>query len=163
LIFIGQQWKKIKFLLPLLFAITIACNGQVNTLAINDLTINNVIVRGKDKSVLSQNFGEPIAIEQVYFEMQEKMAYKHTYNGVLFYILDDIIESFEISSSNFSFSTHNIRIGNTINTLESIYPASYLNKGVDFLSFNIEGYDYFITILFNKKTQLIQNIYMGSY
>jgi len=155
--------KKIKFLLPLIFAITIACNGQVNTLALNDLTINNVQVIGKDKSILTQNFGEPLSIEELFFETDDLYVKKYSYSGISYIIMEDIVKYFEISGSNFSFTKHNIKIGNNINTLESIYPASYLNKGVDFLSFVIDGFDLYVTIYFNKKTNLITKIRMGSY
>lgn len=155
--------KKIKFLILLLLTITASCFGQVNTLTINELTINNNNLISKDKSILTQTFGVPSSIEQVYFEMQEKMAYKYDYDGIIFYILDDIIESFEISGTNFSFTNHNIRIGLNISIIESIYPLSYGKRGANFVSLNIEGYDNFISIGFDENNQLIKNIHMGSY
>ena len=56
--------------------------------------------------------------------------------------MQNVIESFEISNSNYSFKTHNIRVGNSIDSLEYVYPFSYKNKGANFLTINIDEYDF---------------------
>ena len=53
--------KNIILLITLTIA-SLSCNAQ-NTINANELTINGVAIRGKNKSMLISNFGTPLEIE----------------------------------------------------------------------------------------------------
>lgn len=153
--------KKI-ILIVFIIAINFSCKAQKNKINSNELTINGINFIGNNVSLLIQHLGQPNAIEDFYLEMDEVMSQKYIYNGVSFTTVNNEVSSFEITSSSFSFTSHEIKVGDNINTLESIYPISYSNKGQNWLGLLISDKDYFITIFFDETTQQINKIRKGS-
>ncbi len=123
--------KKIIIILTLI--ISFSCKSQ-NVVDSNTLTINGVNILGKDKSILISNFGQPNNIEKSVSEMDEKDMYYYKYNGTKFVVIDNIIDTFQISNSNFLFTSNKIKVGNNINTLKDIFPISYNEIGSKHLS-----------------------------
>jgi len=83
--------------LILIFSILTAnysCKAQSDVIKYNNVTINSVNYLGKNVSLVTQNFGLPNSIEDYYFEMQDVMTKKYKYNGILFYIVNNNVDSF---------------------------------------------------------------------
>ena len=115
----------------------------------NNVTINSVNYLGKNVSLVTQNFGLPNSIEDYYFEMQDVMTKKYKYNGILFYIVNNNVDSFEISNKNYTFSNYSIKVGDNIDTLYKIFPLSYSNRGIDSLGVLFSDADKNVAIYYN--------------
>lgn len=154
--------KKIILIFSLL-TISYSCKAQDrNTINSNELTINGVNYLGENVSLVTQNLGQPFTIEDYYFEMDDVMSKKYNYKGILFYIVNNKVNSFEITGNGYSFTNHNIKVGNNIETLSPIYPLSFTNKRSDSLGLLFDDMDYYITIFFNTNSQITM-IRMGSF
>ncbi|NER12109.1 hypothetical protein GWK08_01525 [Leptobacterium flavescens] len=142
----------------------ISTNGdnQDNTINSNEITINNVNVFSNEISVLTQNIGQPDTVEDYFFEIQDVMAQKYYYDGLILYVIDDKVETFQISGTNYSFTNHNIAIGNNINTLASIYPSSYDNRSLGGMTLDLEDADMYIIISFDLNN-IIDRISLHNY
>jgi hypothetical protein len=154
--------KKI-ILIICLITISISCKAQDNTIHSNEITINGTQFFGNDVSLVTQYFGLPDSEEDYYYEMQEVMSRKYIYNGILFYIVNSKVDSFEITGSNYAFTSNNIKVGDNISTIQSIYPLSYANKKSNGLMLPFEDMDLFFVISFNNSTNLIDKIALYSY
>lgn len=139
------------------------CKAQNNTIHSSEITINGTQFFGKEASLVTQHFGQPNTIEDYYFEMDDVMSQKYKYNGVLFYTVNSKVDSFEITGSNYTFTSNNIKVGDNTSTLQSIYPLSYANKNNGRLALPFEDMDLFIVISFNNSTGLINKIAIHSY
>lgn len=136
-------------------------NAQSNILTPEECTINGSAFLGKNVSSLHQNLGNPNAIEDYYFEMNDITSKKHIYKGATFYIVDGKVYSFEISSSNYNFSNNNITIGNSISVIRNYYPTSFANRKDSGIKLNIKNLDRFVIISYENNT--IDKITMFSY
>ena len=149
----------------LLITITIAslsCKAQ-NTINSNELTINGLVIIGEDKSILISNFGTPLEIEKGYSEMDEVDMYIYKYNGAVFYVMKNLIDSFSIIGSEYSLTKHDIKIGDNIEKLKDIFPLSYEKKNKTNLSLSIINPDYkFFGFSFNEDNK-IKSMSVGSY
>ena len=56
------------------------------------------------------------------------------------------------AGSNYTFTSNNIKVGDNISTLQSIYPLSYANKNNGGLALPLEDMDLFFVISFNNST-----------
>ena len=143
--------------------ISYACKAQDNKIISNAMNINGTNFLGNNVSLVIQKFGQPNSIEDYYYEIDDVMSQKYNYNGILFYIVNNEVDSFEITGSNYAFTSNNIRIGNNINTLQAIYPLSFTNKNSDALSLGINDIDRYIIISYNSNNNLIDKIALYSY
>jgi len=149
----------------LLITLTIAslnCKAQ-NTIKANELTINGHVIIGKNKSMLISNFGTPLEIEKGYSEMDEVDMYIYKYNGAVFYVMKNLIDSFSIIGSEYSLTKHDIKIGDNIEKLKDIFPLSYEKKNKTHISLHIEDYDKYLSFTNDNKTKKINRIRIGSY
>lgn len=153
--------KKLLLILSIIL-ISFNCKAQDDIINYNNITINNIILAGQDKSILYQTLGQPVSNESYFFEIENKQGELIKYNGILFYTIDNRIVSFEITGSQYSFTSHNIRVGDNISKLKSIYPKSYENKRSNAIGINIVDYDMFIIVEFNSSN-IINLIALGSY
>ena len=154
--------KKIILIFSLLI-ISYSCKAQDrNTINSNELTINGVNYLGVNISLLTQNLGQPFTIEDYYFEMDDVMSKKYNYKGILFYIVNNKVNSFEITGSSYSFTNHNIKIGGNIETLKTIFPLSYKNVVKNGLTLPLSDIDEFIVISYNDNL-IIEKIALYSY
>jgi len=161
---IANKLKTMKNII-LLITLTIAslsCKAQ-NTINANELTINGVAIRGKNKSMLISNFGQPLEIEKGYSEMDEVDMYIYKYDGAVFYVIKNLIDDFEITKNKYRLTKHDIKIGDNIEKLKNIFPLSYSKKSETNLSVDLINPDYkFFGFSFNKDNK-ITTIRIGSY
>ena len=132
-----------------LTAISICCKAQ-NAIHSSEITINGIQFFGNNVSLVTQHFGQPNSIEDYFFEMDDVMSQKYIYNGILFYIVNSKVNSFEITGNNYAFTSNNIKVGNNINSLQSIYPNSFSNKKSDALIIRFNNIDRFICLLYTS-------------
>ncbi len=140
-------------------------NGKKNEVSISEISINGMPIIGTEEALVLQHLGQPTLTEDYYFEMDEVMAKKHSYNGFLFYAANGFVDSFEMTSENYTFTNHKIKIGDNISVLESIYPLSYASRRQHLLGGSI-GLDYndldgYATIYFdvsNKITLIVSGV-----
>ena len=137
------------------------CKAQNNTIHSSEITINGTQFFGKEISLVTQHFGQPNTIEDYYFEMDDVMSQKYNYYGIIFTVINNRTYSFEITGSNYTFTNNNIKVGDNISTLQSIYPLSYANKTNNSLTIRFNDIDRFIIIFFSSKQ--ITKIRLGSY
>lgn len=125
--------------------------AQDDFISLNEITINDITVLGENNNYLIQNFGDPNVIENYFFEMEDVQGEIYNYDGLLFYLIDDKIVSFEIRNSIYNFTSNNIRVGSNISSLQNVYPISYENRGEGHLGLNITNCDCFITIICDES------------
>jgi hypothetical protein len=153
--------KKI-FLITFLIAFAfLSCKAQKNTITSSEPTINGISFLGNNVSLLTQHLGLPISIEDYYFEMNDVNSKKYNYNGILFYVINNKIDSFEITNNSYSFTSNNIKIGNNIAVLQAIYPLSFANKKNNGITLPFSNIDKFIIISY--KNDLIEKIAVHDY
>jgi hypothetical protein len=161
---IANKLKTMKNII-LLITLTIAslsCKAQ-NTINRDEITINGHVIIGENKSVLISNFGTPLEIEKGYSEMDEVDMYIYKYNGAVFYVMKNLIDSFSIIGSEYSLTKHDIKIGDNIEKLKDIFPLSYEKKNKTNLSLSIINPDYkFFGFSFNEDNK-IKSMSVGSY
>jgi hypothetical protein len=142
-----------KSILIITFLVSIlTCKGQTNTIDSNELTINNLEMFGKDKSFLIQNLSNPISITQEYFEIQELYADVYTYDGILFYLVDNYIDTFKISNNKFSFTNFKIKVGDNISNLKNYYPISFNSRKDNAIVLSLTDIDASVVIEYNPST-----------
>jgi len=152
--------KKI-ILIIYLTLVSANCKAQNNTIHSSEITINGTQFFGKEVSLVTQHFGQPNSVEDYYFEMDDVMSQKYNYNGIIFTAINNRTYSFEITGSNYTFTSNNIKVGDNISTLQSIYPLSYTNKTNNNLTIRFNDIDRFIIIFFSSNQ--ITKIRLGSY
>ncbi|MFS4456719.1 hypothetical protein [Maribacter sp. 2304DJ31-5] len=152
-----------KIIVIFLGIISFNCSSQ-NTVDSSTLTINGINVIGKKKPILIQHFGQPVKIDKDFSEMSNEDMYLHHYNGVIFYVINDLVDDYEILNSNFKFTKHNIKIGENINRLKRIYPISFNKKGEEHLTIWLKDpNDKYVHIAYDKNSKLITKIYIRTY
>lgn len=129
----------------------LTCKGQTNTIDSNELTINNLEMFGKDKSFLIQNLSNPISITQEYFEIQELYADVYTYDGILFYLVDNYIDTFKISNNKFSLTNFKIKVGDNISNLQNYYPISFNSRKDNAIVLSLTDIDASVVIEYNPS------------
>ncbi len=144
-----------------IISISLSCNAQDNTINSSEPTINGVNFLGNNVSLLMQHLGQPNSIEDFYFEMNDVNSKKYNYNGILFYVINNKIDSFEITNNSYSFTSNNIKIGNNIAILQAIYPLSFTNKKNNGITLPFSNIDKFIIISY--KNDLIKKIAVHGY
>jgi hypothetical protein len=153
--------KNIILLITLTIA-SLSCKAQ-NTINRDEITINGHVIIGENKSVLISNFGTPLEIEKGYSEMDEVDMYIYKYDGAVFYVMKNLIDSFSIIGSEYSLTKHDIKIGDNIEKLKDIFPLSYEKKNKTNLSLSIINPDYkFFGFSFNEDNK-IKSMSVGSY
>jgi hypothetical protein len=138
-----------------------SCKAQNNSIASSQATINGISFLGNNVSLLTQHLGQPVSIEDYYFEMEEVNSKKYNYNGILFYVINNKIDSFEITNNNYSFTSNNLKIGNSISIIQTIYPLSFTNKKNNGITLPFNNIDKFIIISYNNN--LIEKIAVYDY
>ena len=150
-------------LILVILTINISCKAQESRINSLELQINGVSYLNKDISLVIQNLGNPQKIADYYFEMDAIMAKKYYYDGLLFYAINEKIESFEITHNSYLFTSNNIKVGDHIKSLKAIYPLSYQNKNNGDLSIFLNDIDQFILISYDNTNGLISKISLQSF
>ncbi len=151
-----------KIILIAILIISNSCKAQEDKILSEELTINGNIIFGMDKSNLILIFGTPSKIEKEFSEMDESDMYFYKYNNDLdVTIIDKTVDTFRITSNKYSFTKNNIRIGDSISKLESLYPLSYQNKSNNGIKLLFNDLDMFLIISYSKE--IIDKIYLHNY
>jgi hypothetical protein len=143
--------------------ISYSCKAQDNNINSNETTINGNNFLGNNVSLITQHFGQPNSIEDYYHEMDDVTIYKYVYDNIIFTTNNNITYSFEITGNNYVFTSNNIKVGDNIQTLQSMYPLSFINKSLEGLVLGFNDIDMFIVISYNSNNNLIDKIAMYSY
>ena len=85
----------------------------------------------------------------------------YKYNGINFTIKENTVSTFRITSNKFNLTKHNIKIGDNISILKSIYPLSYENKINDGITLVLDDMDMFLVISYNNN--IIDKIALYTY
>lgn len=141
----------------LVFMLNLSCIAQDNKIQSSLLTINGIEYLGKDESFLIQNMGIPIKEEPYDYEMDDTKGKTIEYQGIVFYVNDFKVDSFEITNDIYSFTNFNINVGDNIEVLKSNFPSSYLNKQFDKgISVNLVDIDKFVNFEYNDKLTIFK-------
>ncbi len=159
--------KKTIYIILFIFVGTLTLSAQDSSYAFNSInfsnqTINGQFFLGKGKSVLTQNFGEPQSISKEYWETEHDTAVMYHYKGVVFYVVKNLVYSFTINSARYSFSHYNIKVGENIDKLKTLFPTSYKNRKGNSIILNIKGNDCYVQIDADSNN-IITKIDMGDY
>ncbi|AOZ99718.1 hypothetical protein [Flavobacterium commune] len=127
-----------------------------NTINKNGLTINGIIFKinsgNNDVPLILKTFGQPDSIEDYFFEIDNVMGKKYTYNnGLILYVTNNSLESFEITGKSYLFSPKNIKVGDTISSLETKFPNSYKSRSNLVLKLNYLNWDAGFLIEYNAS------------
>lgn len=152
--------KKIIFIFIVL--ISFNCKSQ-DIIEASKLTINGTKILSQNKTVIIATFGQPSQIITDYSEMDDNDMYVYEYMGLKVYIINDLVDSFEISSSMYLLTNYNIKIGDNISSIENIFPNSFKLRNQDYLKLDIKDSDMFLTIEFNSTSNDISKINIGNY
>ena len=146
--------------------VTLSANSQALDMVDSDkLLVNNSLNYQTSKSQIISTMGDPVAVTTEYWEMDEENVEKLNYPGAVFYLKNNTMESFCLTGPDHSLKLNNtvLKTGNNISTLQSPFPASYINRGSDGISINITPGDHkFILIHFdsgNIITKIEQRYY----
>lgn len=151
-----------KIILITILIVSYSCKAQENKILSEDLTINGKLIFGMNKSDLILNFGTPTKIEKGFSEMDESDMYFYKYDNDLdFTLIDNTVDTFRVLSNKYNFTKHNIKIGDDINKLKSLYPLSYQNKSNDGIKLLFSDLDMFLIISFSNN--IIDKIYLHNY
>ncbi len=147
----------------------ISCNAQTNdALLFNQITINTFSFKQTESSLVTI-LGNPETIEKYYNEMDDENWLDYRYSGNSFYFFNNKLIDFELKSNAFYFYNPIIKVGNYISGINSVFPNSYLNRGIvsnlGFITIDInmpDGTisDVFIEINYNKVSNIITSIHL---
>ncbi len=133
----------------LIIILSFSCKAQNDSITTNLGTINSLNVFKASSDFLTENFGEPENIEEYFYEMENTQGSIYHYSGLLFYVVNNTVEGFEISTNEYVFTANNVKVGNNIDTLEFIYPNSYSNKSDGNLIILFSNADYYISVYYD--------------
>lgn len=137
------------FLITILTLLTFNCKAQ-DIIESNKLTINGVNLVGQNKSILIASFGNPTEIKKDFSEMDNTDMYIYKYNGINLTIIENKVSTFRITNSNYKFTKHNIKVGDNISVLKSVFPISYSKKNNKGLLLWLKDYDKNLFISYNN-------------
>lgn len=146
-----------KIFLTVFVLITFCCKAQqYDALKQTDLTINGVSFlinsRANDIPLILKTFGNPTGIEDYFFETNNVMGKKYIYNnGLVLYVVNNSLESFEITGNSYLFSPKKIKVGDTISSLQTKFPNSYKSRNNLVLKLNYSNWDDSFLIEYNTN------------
>ncbi len=146
-----------KIFLTVLILINFCCKAQqYDTVSQTGLTINgvNFLITSvtNDISLIVNTFGQPDSNEDYFFETDNVMGKKYIYNnGLVLYIANNSLESFEITGNSYSFTSNNIKVGDNISSLQTNYPNSFNSKSNLKFKLNYANWDAGFLIEYNSS------------
>ena len=148
-------------LIAFLFQIVV-CSAQ-NVVLANSIKVNNTSILGTNFTTSASTLGETYDILNSFSETDNAPMKIYKYDGLKLYVIDEKIDSFEITKSTFTFSNH-IKVGDHIIKLNEEFPLSYNVRKNDHLVILIEDYtDKYISIHFNEISNRITKIRLGTF
>lgn len=145
--------------------------SQNNFILNNELKISNFSLE-LPKNVLLINFGIIDAPTNYYNELTNETYLEYSAMNNSFFFQGNSLIDFYLRNNHFYFMSPNIRVGNDISSISSLFPTSYNNREeIDNLGFiiidiklNNGNYsDVFIVINYNPQTNIISNIHKGEF
>lgn len=152
--------RKIIFILLALISFSIKSQDIIEH---SKLTVNGVNILGQHKSILTSKFGKPSKITEDYSDIEDKSMYIYKYSGFEIYVIDDVVESFEIIGNNYQFTFGSIKIGDDISKVKNKFPNSYKERKKDYLIINLKEVDKFVSVEFNSISNNISKINIDNY
>ena len=132
-------------------------SNKLNTISEDSISINGKINYSTTSDQMFEVLGKPTKAQEVFWEMSEEKVLKYSYPGAEFFFADDKLESFKISSSNWSLEIPmlNLKIGDNINVLSRPYPEAFSQRENGSLLIPLGTGDYqFLLIEFNSKNEI---------
>lgn len=99
-----------------------------------NLVVNNQIRLGDTTQEVVEAFGQPDSVSSEYWDIPEVTATYYYYtNGAEFYFVDQKLDSFLFTTPIYflSLDSFQLKVGNSIHTLQGVFPKSYANRGVN--------------------------------
>lgn len=91
----------------------------------NELTLNGQRFFEMSVEDAIQAFGQPLSIEDYYYETEDLYAKKVEYEGARLFFVDNRGDGFTITSPDIAVTKHNVRVGEPISSLKNALPESY--------------------------------------
>jgi len=145
------------FILLISFA-TVAQAQQADNFA-GTLKINGEIELEHTPETLTAKFGQPDSTETVFWEMIDKNGMIYYYDGANFNFADNKLRSFIINSSDFQIHLDSfvLIVGNSINTISTLFPNSYSNRGAQGTAITLGSADYqYLNIKTNPEGEITE-------
>lgn len=139
----------------MLFAIS--CASQQSKIPQADLTINSKQILLGSYSNLISTFGQPSSEADYFYEIEDINGKIVNYNGAKFFIKENKVVGFEITSNSFSITKHNLIVGDSISRIETLFNSSYNNA--DFIrktiTIQLSEIDYFLNISYSSSNHKV--------
>lgn len=134
--------------------------SEVDIINQKDFTINGYLLISDKKLDVSKVFGKPDNVKDLYLEMSEIMAKDYIFkDGIEITLANNKLKYFNITSDKYGFSVYDIKVGDSIDGLKSIFPNSYLNIKGNAMALYLSFADYkYVQFVFNKSTRKIISI-----
>jgi hypothetical protein len=148
----------------------ISCSVKNDSLAFTDLNINGISFEQTSNS-LEEKMGRPDTVSDYESEADNETWKDYQYKGNSFYCYENKWIGFELRNGNFYFFKPEIKVGNSIELVQSSFPNSYKNKeilnGLGFVIIDIKDgedkiSDSFVVVNYNASTNRITSIHLGS-
>jgi hypothetical protein len=113
-----------------------------------------------------QAFGQPLSIEDYYYETEDLYAKKVEYEGARLFFVDNRGDGFTITGPDIAVTKHKIRVGQSVLSLLDIYPHSHkYRKSNTNLSLTLLDYEKFLSFSYGIGTgkSPIYEIHLGGY
>lgn len=148
--------KKIIYFTFIFFVCISAASAQdtlyaKNIIKFNDVTINNIPVLQLDKTSLIQHFGQPNSVTPYFNEMENINGEYYNYNGVKFYLENNVVMNFIVTGKQYAILPFNIKVRDNIDKLKPYFPLSFKN-----IKSNSKGYEVGVNIKETDRYLLIQ-------
>lgn len=115
----------------------------------NELTLNGQRFFEMSIEDAIQAFGQPLSIEDYYYELSDLTAKKVEYEGARLFFVDNKGDGFTITDPDIAVTKHNIRVGEPISSLKNAFPESYKRIERSLMSIDIIDWDMFILIFYD--------------
>lgn len=96
-----------------------------------------------------QAFGQPLSIEDYYYETEDLYAKKVEYEGARLFFVDNRGDGFTITGPDIAVTKHNIRVGEPISSLKNTFPESYKRIERLVMSIDLKNRSSFILIFYD--------------
>lgn len=154
----------------------ISFSQESNSIKYSNININGISINQSKNFVISNlNLIDSgtIYLDEIANEENTIFTLVNNINDIKseFYFNSDSLTNFDLLDSSFYLNNSNLKVGNTINSIQSIFPISYNNKsvinGVGFITVDILMEDNTLSdekliINYNSSTNIISSIHKRS-
>jgi hypothetical protein len=160
--------KKILFII---FILSIKINAQNNIINYDDLKINTTSLETLSKNSILSSLGFSSNATNYVSEMTNESFLKYSLNNNFILFENEKMVGFSLDDATFYFINPNIKVGNNINSIATIYPLSFNNRelinNLGFIIINLSlgdnsPSDEFVVINYDTSG-VIRSIHLGEY